>query len=76
MRVTKKALVLTVCLGCGMVVTGLAADSTPVNPSTSAPAMTFVNGLSLSVKIKALLIKAGLAKCWPSAMVVLVNKIR
>lgn len=43
MRVTKKALVLTVCLGCGMVVTGLAADSTPVNPSTSAPAMTFVD---------------------------------
>lgn len=43
MRVTKKALVLTVYLGCGMVVTGLAADSTPVNPSTSAPAMTFVD---------------------------------
>ena len=43
MRVTKKSLVLTVCLGCGMVVTGLAADSTPVNPSTSAPAMTFVD---------------------------------
>ncbi|MBF1758226.1 MAG: YadA-like family protein [Veillonella sp.] len=43
MRVTKKALVLAACLGCGMVVTGLAADSTPVNPSTSAPAMTFVD---------------------------------
>lgn len=36
MRVTKKSLVLAVCLGCGMVATGFAADSTPVNPSTSA----------------------------------------
>lgn len=43
MRVTKKSLVLAVCLGCGMVATGLAADNTPVNPSTSAPAMTFVD---------------------------------
>lgn len=43
MRVTTKTLVLAACLGCGMVVTGLAADSTPVNPSTSAPAMTFVD---------------------------------
>ena len=43
MRVIKKSLVLAVCLGCGMVATGFAADSTPVNPSTSAPAMTFVD---------------------------------
>ena len=43
MRVTKKSLVLAVCLGCGMVATGFAADSTPVNPSISAPAMTFVD---------------------------------
>lgn len=43
MRVTKKSLVLAVCIGCGMVATGFAADSTPVNPSTSAPAMTFVD---------------------------------
>ena len=43
MRETKKALVLAVCLGCGMMTTGLAADNTPVNPGTSAPAMTFVD---------------------------------
>lgn len=44
MRETKKALMLAVCLSCGMVVTGLAADdSTPVNPSASAPAMTFMD---------------------------------
>ena len=44
MRETKKALMLAVCLSCGMVATGLAADdSTPVNPSASAPAMTFMD---------------------------------
>ena len=44
MRVSKKALVLVVCLACGMMTTGLAADSTVVNPSTDAPAVTFVSG--------------------------------
>lgn len=44
MRVSQKALVLAVCLGCGMMATGFAADSTAVNPSTDAPAVTFVAG--------------------------------
>lgn len=44
MRVSRKALVLVVCLGCGMMATGLAADSTAVNPSADAPAVTFVVG--------------------------------
>lgn len=44
MRVSKKALVLAACLGCGVMATGLAADSTAVNPSTDAPTVTFVAG--------------------------------
>ena len=44
MRVSKKALVLAVGVGCGMVTTGIAADNTVVNPSTDAPTMTFVEG--------------------------------
>lgn len=44
MRVSKKALVLAACLGCGVMTTSLAADSTAVNPSTDAPTVTFVAG--------------------------------
>lgn len=44
MRVSQKALVLATCFCCGVMATGLAADSTAVNPSTDAPTVTFVAG--------------------------------